>query len=349
LAKSGENIADGLYKAGLAFREQLENDRLALKSFGRLENDYPENKNLENAWYIMYLLYKQQKQEVLADSVRAKLLRTYPDSPFASRLKNPNYMEKLIEMYQVQDTLYANTYGDYLKQHTDSLFNRANYASENYPSSNLLPKFSFLEAMEFARTGHPDDFHNKLVLIRDSFPTSSTTKELEPVVKGMLAFWDAGRRPVPSAGYTNLLSTNDVQLVDSLARLDSLAQSFAFKPEEPHFILMVYDSANIKINRLQFDVALYDFTNFLVRDYDLNVVKIGKLEVLLVSGFENALDAVRYRSWLQFQGQKPEEKYPGLRLIIASESNLELLEEGVSPEKYETFFNATYSEIKINP
>jgi len=349
LAASGEKIAEGLYKSGLAYREQLENDRLALQSFNRLENDYPENKYLEDAWYIMYLIYKQQHQEVKADSARAKLLRTYPDRPYSNRLKNPDYIEKLIEMYQVQDTLYANTYGDYLKQRTDSLFNRSKYALTNYPASNLLPKFTFLEAMEYARTGRPDDFHRMLTQIRDSFPASAYLKELEPVVKGMLAYWDAGRRPIPSAGFTNLLSAKDVHLVDSLAILDSLAKSFVFKPEEPHFILMVYDSAFIKINRLQFDVALYDFTNFLVRDYDLSLSKIGKLDVLLVSGFENALDAVRYRSWIQFQGQKPEEKYSGLRLIIVSESNLKLLEEGVSPDKYETFFNSTYSDIKINP
>jgi len=349
LAESGEKIAEGLYKSGLAYREQLENDRLALQSFSRLEKDYPKNQYLENAWYIMYLIYKQQKQVDLADSARAKLLANYPGRPYAKRLKDSLYIEKLLEMYQVQDTLYANTYGDYLKQRTDSLFNRANFANLQYPSSHLLPKFDLLEAMEYARTGRPDDFHRMLTIIRDSLPASEDLKEVEPVVKGMLAYWDAGRRPVPSAGYTNLLSAKDVQTVDSLARLDSLAQTFTFKPEEPHFILMVYDSADIKINRLQFDVALYDFTNFLVRDYDLSVVKIGKMDVLLVSGFENALDAVRYRSWIQFQGQKPEEKYPNLRLIIISESNRKLLEEGVSPEKYETFFNSTYSDIKINP
>jgi tetratricopeptide (TPR) repeat protein len=349
LEVSGKKIAEGLYNSGLAFREQLENDRLALQQFDRLEKDYPESEFLENAWYIKYLIYKQQKQEIPADSARAKLLRTYPNRPWSNRLKNSDYIEKLIEMYQVQDTLFANTYGDYLNQRTDSLFNRSKYALTNYPSSDLLPKFIFLEAMEYARTGRPDDFHNNLTFLRDSVPTSDYLKELEPVVKGMLAYWDAGRRPVPSAGYTNLLSAKDVQMVDSLAILDSLAKSFVFKPEEPHFIAMVYDSANIRINRLQFDVALYDFSNFLVRDYDLSLSKIGKLDVLLVSGFENALDAVRYRTWIQFQGQKPEEKYNGLRLIIVSESNLKLLEEGVSIEKYETFFNTTYSEIKINP
>lgn len=349
LAASGSKIAEGLYQSGLAFREQLENDRLALQQFDRLENEYPQSEHLENAWYIKYLIYKQEKQEIPADSARIKLLRTFPNRPWSIRLKNPDYIEKLIEMHQIQDTLYANTYGDYLKQRSDSLFNRSEYVLSNYPSSELLPKFTFLQAMEYARTGRPEDFHHKLTLIRDSFPASAYLKELEPVVKGMLAFWDAGRRPIPSAGYTNLLSLQDVQSMDSLALLDSLSKSFIFKPEEPHFILMVYDSADIRINRLQFDVALYDFTNFLVRDYDLQVTEIGKMDVLLVSGFENALDAVRYRSWIQFQGQKPEEKYKGLRLIIVSESNLKLLEEGVSTEKYELFFNATYSDIKLNP
>jgi hypothetical protein len=348
-AEAGEKIAEGLYQAGLAFREQLESDRLALKSFGRLETDYPENKQLENAWYLMYLIFKQQKEPALADSARFKLLEKYPNGPFAKRLIDSLYLEKLQEMFLVQDTLYANTYAAYLKQQTDSLFTRSVFAAKNYPSSHLRPRFHLLEALEFARTGRPDDFHRKLTFIRDSLPASNDLKEIEPFVKGMLTFWDAGRRPVPSAGYTNLLSIQDVQLVDSLARLDSLAKSFVFKPDEPHFVLMVFDSTSIKVNRLQFDVALYNFTNFLVRDYELSVVKIGKMDVLLVSGFENALDAVRYRSWIQFQGQKPEEKYQNLRLLIVSESNRKLLDEGVSPDKYERFFQDAYSEVKINP
>jgi tetratricopeptide (TPR) repeat protein len=339
---SGEKIAESLYKAGLAYREQMENDRLALTCFNRLESAYPEDKNLENAWYIMYLIYKQQKQEVLADTVRSRLLKYFPGSPLAKRLERPDFIEKLIEMYQIQDSLYATTYDEYLHHRTDTLFVHSTYADTNYPLSPLLPKFYFLESMEYARTGHPDDFHRRLVQIRDTFPNS----DLQPVVKGMLAYWDAGRRPVPSAGYTNLLSVDDVALEDSLAKQDSLSNQFVFNPAEPHYLLMVYDSATIKVNRLQFDVALYNFTNFLVRDYELSIVKIGKMDVLLESGYENAEDAVRYRSWIHFQNQKPEEKYPGLKFILVSQSNLKLLDQGVSTEKYEIFYNEKYSEIK---
>jgi tetratricopeptide (TPR) repeat protein len=339
---SDEKIAEALYKAGLSYREQMENNRLALKCFNRLETDYPENQNLEKAWYIMYLLYKQQKEEVLADTVRNRLLANFPESPLAKRLEKPDYIANLIEMYQVQDTLYEHTYEAYLAHGTDSLFSRSSLAETNYPSSKLLPNFFFLEAMEYARTGRPDDFHRRLVQIKDTFPQS----DLQPIVKEMLAYWDQGRRPVPSAGYTNIFSLRDVQLLDSLSKMDSLAQQFQFNPKEPHFVLMAYDSTLIRINRLQFDVALYNFTNFLVRDYEMSLVEIGKMDVLLISGFENAEDAVRYRSWIQFQGQTPENKYTGLRLIIVSESNLKLLEQGVSTEKYDSFYNEKYSEIK---
>jgi len=100
---------------------------------------------------------------------------------------------------------------------------------------------------------------------------------------------------------------------------------------------------------MQFDVALYNFTNFLIRDYELNFVKVGQMNVLLISGFENAEDVMRYRSWIVFQNEKPEVKYPGIQFILVSESNLKILQEGVSPEKYLDFFEKNYSKIKPTP
>jgi hypothetical protein len=196
--------------------------------------------------------------------------------------------------------------------------------------------------LEYARTGQADKFHENLVLLNDSFPTS----EVQPIVKQMLAYWDQGRRPVPTAGYTYQLSASDTLKNDSTTLVDSVKKSFKLDLTEPHFVLLVYDSAKVKVNRLQFDVALYNFTNFLVRDYEMSIVEIGKMNVLLVSGYENAEDAVRYGSFLQFQGIAPDKKYPGLKMLIVSESNLGLLEEGFPIEKYEDFYRKNYTDIK---
>jgi tetratricopeptide (TPR) repeat protein len=342
---SNDKIADALYASGIAFREQMENDPLALKYFQELESRFPQNKNLENAWYMMYLILMQQNKTAEADSIRLRQITNFPKGPYFDRLKNPLFIEKLKEMYRIQDTLYAQAYSYYIQQKTDSLFYIGNYVADNYPISPLRPQFAFLQAMESARTGQPEEFHRLLVYIQETYPTS----DLIPVIKGMLVYWDQGLRPVASAGYTNLLTKRDTQPTDSMALQESLSKSFQFDPTEPHCLLIAYDTSSTNINRLQFDVALYNFTNFLVRDYELSFAQVNKMDVLLIRGFENAEDVVRYRSWINFQNQKPESKYSGLRFYLISESNLKLLEAGASPEKYLEFFTKNYAGIKPNP
>ena len=342
---SNERIAEALYNAGIVYREQMENDKLAMNSFRELENRFPESPWLENAYYITYLMLKQQKRDAEADIDRKKQITLFPEGPMAKRLDDPLFIEKLIEMYQVQDTLYAQTYQLYLQHKTDSIFSIGHYVEENYPVSPLIPKFTFLEAMESARTGKTEDFHRLLTYIVENYPKS----DIAPIATKMLAYWNEGRRPVPSAGFTNLLQKYSGVENDSIAKLDSLARQFQFNPAEAHVMLISYPADSTNINRLQFDVALYNFTNFLIRDYDLSFAKVGKMDVLLIRGFENAEDVMRYRSWIVFQNQKPEEKYPGIRYILISESNLKLLEEGVPPEKYLDFFEKKYSDIKPNP
>jgi tetratricopeptide (TPR) repeat protein len=345
LTTSNNKIAEALYNTGVIYREQMENDKLALKTFRELENRFPNNPLLEKSYYITYLMLKQQKRDAEADIDRNKQISLFPGSPLAKRLKDPLFIEKMIEMNQVQDTLYAKTYQWYLQHKTDSIFNIGRYVEEIYPVNSLIPKFTFLQAMESARIGRPNDFHKLLTDITKSYPKS----DLIPIITQMLVYWDQGLRPVPSSGFTNLLQEGPGIAVDSLARLDSLSKQFQFNPAETHYILINYPASSTNINRLQFDVALYNFTNFLIRDYELSFAKVGKMDVLLISGFENAEDVMRYRSWIVFQNQKPEEKYPGIQFIMISASNLKLLQEGVSPEKYLDFFKKNYSGIKPNP
>lgn len=339
---SNEKIAKALYEAAFVYREQMENDQLALETFRELEFRFPKSLYLENAWYITYLMLKQQKRDSEAEIDRKKQITIFPESPLAKRLKDSIFIEKLIKMYQVQDTLYAHTYQLYLLHRTDSVFITTHDVEENYPASPLIPKFAFLEAMESARTGKPDEFHRLLTYINHNYPKS----DLDTTVRQMLAYWDKGLRPVPSAAYTNLQSTDRTLEQDSTAKLDSLSREFKFNPSEEHVLLISYPNDSTNVDKLQFDVALYNFTNFLIRDYDLSFAKVGQINVLLIRSFENAEDAIRYRSWIMFQNEKPEDKYPGIHFIIVSNSNLRLLEEGVSSEAYQKFYEKNYAGIK---
>lgn len=344
LAASDAKVADGLFNAGIIFRDKMGNNRLALQYLKELEKRYPENQNLEKGWYTTFLILKQEKKDSEASDDRHKLLVKFPESPFAKRLKDSLFIENLSEMYQKQDSIYETAFGQYQRNEVDSAFSSCRYVVDKYPLSKLIPRFKYIEAMEFGRTGKPNEFHKYLVDIFQNYPES----DLNPVVKEMLALWDKGIRPVPSPKYSSLLATGKIFAGEEEQRQDSLSTLLSFNPKEAHVIMIQYPADSINVNKLQFDVALYNFTTFLIRDYELSITKIGKMDVLLIQGFENAEDAVRYRSWINFQNIAPEVKYPGTRIIIASESNMKLLEEGVNPETYIEFFRKNYSKIKPN-
>ena len=339
---SNEKIAENLFKSGVFFRELMENNRLSLEYFRSLENRFPESLHLEKALYNTYLLLKQEKRDSEAEIDRNKLIAKYPDSKFATRLADSMFIENLIEMYLKQDNIYSKTYTEFTGHQTDSIFKSGNLVKTKYPLSKLLPRFIFLEAMEYGRTGKPEEFHKSLISITENHPDH----EIVPVVKEMLALWDAGKRPVPSPGYISKLSLDSLMKDESLSQIDSLSSLLAYNPEEPHVLLMEFIADSTNTNRLLFDVALYNFTTFLIKDYELSLSKVGKMDVLLVQVFENTEEVERYRSGINFQNELPETKYPGIKMIIISVYNLQLLMQGVDPDIYKKFFNENYSGTK---
>ncbi|OPZ99194.1 MAG: hypothetical protein BWY72_00473 [Bacteroidetes bacterium ADurb.Bin416] len=187
--------------------------------------------------------------------------------------------------------------------------------------------------------GAAEAFHDTLTTLVAKYPKS----DLIPVVNAMLALWDSGKRPVPSSGYVSLFGLENLLTEGDQNSQDSLLLKLTYTPEEPHTLVMAYPTDSVNGNRLQFDVALYNFTTFLIKDYELSLAKVGQMNVLLVQGFENAADVLRYRAWINFQNQAPTDKYPGLRLIPISNNNLPLLEQGLDPSLYWSFFLDHYT------
>ena len=85
-------------------------------------------------------------------------------------------------------------------------------------------------------------------------------------------------------------------------------------------LALAYSSDSINANHLLYDVALYNFTNFLIRDYELSLEMLGAQEVLMIRTFEDAEDVLRYMAWMSFQGQRPTDKYPGLLIVVRRQS-----------------------------
>lgn len=335
-----ELIREALFQSAIIYREKMENRTLALKTFQELQTRFPDDSlHLPESYYLSYLMLMQDHRAEEAQQQRQFLLNDYPQTQQADYLRDEAFLAKLDAMYQSQDSLFAVTYQYFVEGASDAVVANCDYVDEHYPMSPLRPNFMFMRALEAVKQGDGDTFIRLIGEIAEKYPDT----DLSALSSAMKTYWDEGRRPV---GFDGFYLADGQTWEDSLAQLelDSLASLYSYNAAETHYLALAYSSDSINVNHLLFDVALYNFTNFLIRDYELSIEMLGAQEVLMIRSFENVEDVLRYVAWLNFQGQLPATKYPGLRILPISESNLPLLQQRYSEDAYRRFLQDYYGE-----
>ena len=335
-----ELIREALFQSAIIYREKMENRALALKTFHELQTRFPDDSlHLPESYYLSYLMLMQDHRAEEAQQQRQFLLNDYPKTQQADYLRDEAFLAKLDAMYQSQDSLFAVTYQYFVEGAGDAVVANCDYVDEHYPMSPLRPNFMFMRALEAVKQGDGDTFVRLIGEIAEKYPDS----DLSALSSTMKTYWDEGRRPI---GFDGFYLADGQTWEDSLAQLelDSLASLYSYNAAETHYLALAYSSDSINVNHLLFDVALYNFTNFLIRDYELSIEMLGAQEVLMIRSFENVEDVLRYVAWLNFQGQLPATKYPGLRILPISESNLPLLQQRYSEDAYRRFLQDYYGE-----
>ena len=128
---------------------------------------------------------------------------------------------------------------------------------------------------------------------------------------------------------------------DSTAIANDSTATFTLAPNEPHYFLLVYATDSVSGNQLLFNVAKFDFSNFLVKDFDLEVMTFNEISILVVKGFNNFDELVHYRKVMT---DDPEFVIPdGVRPVMISTHNFDLLLQGRTFEEYFDFFDNYYN------
>ncbi len=161
LQASNDKLQASLFKLGKIYSQHLNEPDNSIKSLERLINDFPENENLAEAHYMIYLIAKG-KDSTLSESHKAILLEKYPDSRFAKLLRNPNYLaedrqrnKQIMERYKAAYQVYLS--GAY--HEADSLFT---LIQTDYPNSDYDPKIELVRAIMIGRQGKKQEYDTEL-------------------------------------------------------------------------------------------------------------------------------------------------------------------------------------------
>lgn len=332
LQTSNEIVAEGLFNMGIILKNKLEDYPAAIANFNLLEERFPENPYRLDVYYNMYLMYMRNGDEINAGIYRDKIRSTFPESPYAQAMADPNYLDNLRRMSTEQDSIYEATYAAYLDNDNATVHRNNAYMEEKYPLSPLMPKFLFLDALAYVGDKQYDKFKAGLRDLLERYPQA----DVSPLASTMLKGVAQGRQVAEGSGnlrgmiWKTRLSNDTTTVLN-----DSVQATFTQDLNAPHVFLLVYATDSVSSNQLLFDVAKHNFTNFVIKDFDLEIMTFNEISMLVVKGFNNFGELSHYRRILD--SSETFRYPPGVNPVMISEDNFQKLLEGYSFEDYFLF------------
>ena len=341
LAESNKLLEDGLYHAGVIFKDKLNNLPLSRKSLLRLVNNHPDYAHLDDAYYHLYLLYSRERKPEMAQTYLQKLKAEYPESQWTTLLSDPYYAENAKRGVQIEDSLYTLTYQAFRDGEYDKVERNAQISRNRFPDGANRDKFLFIGGLSKLNDGDIKSCLADLKEVVSKYPDSRLSEMAGMIINGV----DAGRRL-----YGGKFDLNDVWTRRSieLNDRDSTRQK-GYSPERnaSFVFLLAYDPHKTNDNQLLFEMAKYNFTSYMARYFDINIEDLEGLHRMQISGF-NSYDEARQYANAVYQQPAIKRLLGNVRAYVISEPNLKLLGTSHTYEEYEKFYSKHFAPLPVS-
>lgn len=333
-------IKDGLFHAGVVFKDKLDNLTLSEKHLVRLTDNYTDYEYLDEALYHLYLLYARQDRMDKANACLNRMKRDFPESEWTTLLADPFYKENARFGEHIEDSLYAAAYEAFKTDRYDIVKGNARVSADRFPLGENRAKFLFIEGLSMLNEGDGDGCIERLKTVVEKYPNSEVSELAGMIVKGVQ---DGRRLHGGKFDIGDIWSRRDITLgSDSTAVIELSAER-----NENFMFILAYEPDSINENQLLFEMARYNFTNFLVRNFDIVLEEDNGLHRMRISGFLNYDEALQYARQLFADKAMAAFLKPCHHLII-SENNLALIGTRFSYDEYMQFYEDTFIPMKIS-
>ena len=289
------------------------------------------------AMIALYYIYRDRlMDEPLAIDTRRQLEERFAGHPSLKALEeeeqlralrnDADYIARMRKMLDEQDSLYASTYYAYARAQYAEVKQNTAYAEEHFPQSTLMPRFLFLNSVSIARSEGQEAFTAELQRLVDRYPES----EMGAIAKDMLAMMGQGLESQKGGATGSLADLRGQSTTDQAADTTATEQQWSDDRKQPSVVLLRMSQCSEQaLNDLLYEVALFNFSQFLIRDFDLQKMPVlGEGCAIRVSGFQD-LDEAEW--WIGLVEKDEQMKAlisapSGIRIQALAEANISLVE-----------------------
>lgn len=328
---SNQKIAEALHNVGIIYKESLEDDDKAIKSFQNLEKRFPESKHTLPAYYHLYKIYAEKDDPAHSDYYKNLILTKYPDSEYAMIIKDPEYYKKIEEQQNILESFYKATYLAYINADYETVINNADSAKRTFKDKELIPKFEMLKALSIGKTQPVDKFSDALKYVISKYPYSDVKTEAQNILDAL------GR-------VKGIISDNETVKADTNIKENNLL--YKFDPGAFHFYIVVMDARQININSLKNLYSNHNTTYFSNNKLNVNSLFLNDTEeVINVGRFDNMQKAMDYLLSVENNNEiMGSLSQASAKQFVVSSNNYPVFYQNKNVEKYLEFFNKYYTK-----
>lgn len=341
ISESNEIIKDGLYNSGVIFKDKLDNLMLSKKQFDRLTTEFPEFEHMDDVYYHQFLLFSRLGDSDRAEACVEKLKEQYPDSKWTKIVTDPYFEENALFGKHIEDSLYTATYDAFVNGRYDEVMANTELSDTRFILGDNRDKFLFISGLSLLNDGQPDSCLSRMEKVVKHHPQSSVATLAGMIINGVKE-----GKTLRGANFsmTDIWNRRTVALGDA----DSLeSKKFSEERDIPFMFMFVYNPDSLDENQLLFQIAKFNFTTFVARNFELDFDHADGLQRMQVSGFRNFDEAKQYMHVLYSNSELIKELTRKARAIIISEENLPLLGTHFSYNDYDKFYVEHFQPLPV--
>ena len=324
LAQSNKILEDGLHHSGVIFKDRLDNLRLAEKALRRVSDNYPDYEQMDDVYYHLYLLYIRKNEPQLAENYVTQLSQKYPKSKWTALLTDPYYKQNLRFGVQIEDSLYAATYEAFKQGRYNEVAGNTHVSESRFPMGANRDKFLFIGGLSKLNNGDPTGCEMAGMIVNGV----QAGKKLRGGKFDLDDIWNYR---------ANVMNDSD-----------SIQQAKLSSERDIDFkFMLVYHPDSLKENKLLFELARFNFTNFLVRNFEIEIEDLNGMHLMQVSGFRSFDEAYQYARQLFASQTVVQQTDKGTKGVIISDKNLKLIGTIYSFKDYEAFYAKHFAPIVV--
>ncbi len=335
--ESDKLISAALLEQGIIYKDRLTEYPFAEKSLLRIADDYPEADEADQALYNLYLMYSLWGRFTEADACRARMQQFYPESDYTVMICDPDYIDNARYGKHREDSIYVATYAAFREGDSRTVRNNCQISAGKYPKGQHRAKFMFLDAAIDLQEGQTDTFLVKLKEIVSKYPQNEISE-----LAGLIAQGIQNGKILQSTSFGSIWDRRNGTAQETMA--DSLLPEFSQERYEPFIFILAYPEGELNQNQLLFEVARYNFTNYMMRNFDLSFQTEQGIGMLQIAEFLNFDEAYVYSRSL-YDDPEMARKLSGIKAVIITRRNLDILLKHYSFNDYQEFYEEHFLNI----